>query len=177
MYAILSEFNANAKKSAMTDRGILLKSILCTVSLITSLLFTVEPARAQYDGFGIGVILGEPVGVSGKVWTSEDNAFDGAVAWSFVGTGALYLHSDYLWHQFNLIQVEKGTMPIYYGGGARLVIGDDTKFGIRGVAGLAYLFDTAPVEIFLELGPIFDFIPATGFSMTGGVGVRYYISD
>ena len=154
-----------------------LSIILKTVVAIIFFSAVNHVAAAQHEGFGIGVILGEPVGVSGKVWTSETKAFDGAVGWSFAGDGALYIHSDYLWHNLDLIEVEKGLLPVYYGGGARFLIGDDTKFGIRGVVGMAYLFDSSPVDIFLEIGPIFDFIPSIGFSMSGGIGVRYYLGD
>jgi hypothetical protein len=36
---------------------------------------------AQADGFGVGIILGEPTGLSGKYWLTEKTAVDAAVAW------------------------------------------------------------------------------------------------
>jgi hypothetical protein len=132
-------------------------------------------AFAQREGFGIGLILGEPTGISGKYWIGSTTAVDGGVAWSFVDDGALHLHSDFLKHSFGLIEVEQGAMPVYYGGGARMSIGEDFRFGIRGVVGLNYHFGNAPVDVFIEIAPIFDLIPATTFYLNGGVGVRYFL--
>ncbi len=47
--------------------------------------FTQINLNAQQKDFGLGIILGEPTGVSGKLWTSSENAFDFAAAWSFSG--------------------------------------------------------------------------------------------
>lgn len=53
---------------------------------------------AQDRGFGLGVILGEPTGLSGKYWVSSKNAIDGGLAWSFRRSGFFHVHADYLWH-------------------------------------------------------------------------------
>ncbi|KPK98018.1 MAG: hypothetical protein AMJ90_10080, partial [candidate division Zixibacteria bacterium SM23_73_2] len=55
---------------------------------------------AQEDGFGLGVIVGEPTGICGKLWTSGRTAVDGAVAWSFEGESSVHLHADFLYHDF-----------------------------------------------------------------------------
>ena len=58
---------------------------------------TVDDAWAQ-EGLGLGIILGEPTGISFKSWLSTTTAFDMAAAWSFVDEDALHLHGDYLVH-------------------------------------------------------------------------------
>ena len=75
---------------------------------------------AQDNGLGLGVVFGEPTGLSGKVWTSERTAVDAAVAWSFVGAGWLHIHTDFLIHNFDIIDVSKGSLPLYFGVGAYL---------------------------------------------------------
>lgn len=130
---------------------------------------------AQKEGFGIGLIIGEPTGISGKYWTGQTTAFDGGVAWSFVDNGALHIHSDFLKHIFDLIPVGSGDLPLYFGGGARISVGEEFRFGIRGVVGLNYMFENAPVDVFIEFAPIFDFVPGTAFAMNGGIGVRYFL--
>ena len=41
----------------------------------------VQAAVAREHPFGLGVITGEPSGISGKLWLSEKTAVDGAMAW------------------------------------------------------------------------------------------------
>ncbi len=55
---------------------------------------------AQNSGLGVGMILGEPTGLSAKMWTGKMTAFDAAAAWSFGDEGALHLHADMLFHNF-----------------------------------------------------------------------------
>ena len=47
--------------------------------------------------FGLGVMIGEPTGISGKYWLSPANAIDFAVAWSFANDANFHLHTDYLY--------------------------------------------------------------------------------
>ena len=77
---------------------------------------------AQNSGFGLGIILAEPTGLSAKIWTGKTTAFDAAAAWSFKNDGALYLHGDMLFHNFDLINQ---SFPVYYGIGARVKLEDD----------------------------------------------------
>jgi hypothetical protein len=132
-------------------------------------------ASAQDQGFGIGMILGEPTGVSMKNWLTHKTAFDLAVAWSFSGRDdALHIHGDYLIHDFSLIPVDKGQFPLYFGIGGRIKFSDDVNVAVRIPVGLDYLFADAPVDIFIEVAPMLELTPDTDFDMNGGVGVRYF---
>jgi hypothetical protein len=51
---------------------------------------------------------------------------------------------------------------------------DDDRFGFRAVAGLDDLFEDAPVDIFFEVGPIFDVTPDFEVGLTVAVGVRFW---
>ena len=55
------------------------------ISLIAATIFALSfgSVSAQDSGFGAGFILGEPTGVSAKLWLSKDDAIDYAAAWSF----------------------------------------------------------------------------------------------
>jgi hypothetical protein len=69
------------------------------------LAISLSVTYAQKD-FGIGIILGDPTGVSAKVYTGSENAFDFAAAWSFEGKGHLLFQADYLFdHNSHLILV------------------------------------------------------------------------
>ena len=129
--------------------------------------------HAQDSGLGLGMIIGEPTGLSAKMWTTETIALDAGVAWSFVGAGYLRVHSDILWHNYTL-DVDKGRLPIYYGIGAKLLLASELGLGIRVPVGLAYLFESAPVDLFAELVPGLDLLPGTGFGIDAAIGVRYF---
>ena len=57
---------------------------------------------AEPKGLGIGVMVGEPTGVSVKKWLDATHAIDGGAAWSIAGDDALSLHADYLFHRSGL---------------------------------------------------------------------------
>lgn len=149
-----------------------MKNRLLTVSML--LLVSVLSLHAQDKNFGIGIILGEPSGVSGKLWLGSTNALDMAAAWSFKGDDHLLLQADYVWHSFDLISVSSGKLPIYFGIGGRVLLADDPLIGVRVPIGLDYIFSDAPVDIFLEFVPILDLAPATDFDFGGGIGARYW---
>jgi len=152
-----------------------LKSIILFTLLVTTSLF------AQNKGFGIGIIVGEPTGVSLKTFTGSSTAFDAAAAWSLTDNGGFHIHADYLFHDYSLINVRSGRLPFYYGFGARVKLldkdktGDDLRLGARVPVGLSYEFATFPGDLFFEIVPILDLIPDTDFSFNAAIGFRYYL--
>jgi len=59
--------------------------------------------------------------------------------------------------------------------GGRIKFGEDDDFiGIRIPVGLAYLFEGAPVDVFLEVVPLLDVAPETEFTLNAAIGVRYF---
>lgn len=137
-------------------------------------LFVAGYAQAQEKGFGVGAILGEPIGASFKAWMSETTAFDAAVAYANYDDEGLNLHADYLFHQFDWLSAGSGRLPVYFGIGARVKFADDTHVGFRGPIGVAYMMDTAPVDIFAEVAPILDFTPNWRVEWSGAIGARYW---
>jgi hypothetical protein len=131
-------------------------------------------ALAQHEGFGLGIILGEPTGISGKQWLSETSAVDGAAAWNFGSGGRLHIHATYLLHNYDVFNVKEGRLPLYYGIGGRIAFAKQTVAGLRGVVGAAYHFSGAPVDAFLEIAPIMDLVPGTSFHVHGGIGARFF---
>lgn len=151
--------------------------MLRLIALVSCLPFLALPAASRAaDGFGLGIMVGEPTGLSGKLWLGSRSAVDMGVAWSFEGPDALHLHSDYLAHNFNLIRVDKGALALHYGAGAHLKIddGDDDVFGLRIPVGLTYHFAGAPMDVFLEVVPVMDIVPDMDFEPGGALGVRYF---
>ncbi|MDX1700148.1 MAG: hypothetical protein R3250_05985 [Melioribacteraceae bacterium] len=132
-------------------------------------------AFSQSSGFGIGIIIGEPTGISLKNWTSQNTALDAGVAWAFGRKGALHIHADYLIHEFEMIETKHGQLPVYYGIGGRVLLASDFRVGVRGVIGLSYLLEEIPLDVFLEIVPIFDLVPRTDLSFNAGIGLRYFL--
>lgn len=140
-------------------------------------------ANAQSSGFGLGIMVGDPTGISGKYWLSGDRAADFGLAWSLNGD-YFHVHADYLFHNTSLISVSKGQLALYYGPGVRIRTwskgkwedhdGSQVSFGARFPVGLDYMFDGAPVDCFLELAPSLDLVPSTTFDLDAAIGARYW---
>lgn len=150
---------------------------------VVTMLMAVAGARAE-DGLGIGVIVGEPTGLSVKKWISPTHAIDGALAWSFSENDSFQIHADYLFHDFNVVKIQPGRLPLYAGLGVRVKVKsddnghgrneDDALIGIRVPFGLSYLLDRSPLDLFAEIVPILDVAPDTDFDLNLAVGARFY---
>ncbi|MDD2271498.1 MAG: DUF3996 domain-containing protein [Desulfuromonadaceae bacterium] len=153
--------------------------------VMAAFLAVASVATAQ-DGIGVGVILGEPTGISIKKWISKDQAIDAAAAWSFSDNDSFQLHADYLIHNFGVLNTGSlgGKLPLYYGIGGRIKFENsdnrsghdhnDTLLGVRVPFGISYLFAKAPVDLFAEIVPVLDIAPDTDFHINGAIGARFY---
>ena len=151
------------------------------------LFLAVQGSVAQESGFGLGVIIGEPTGISAKLWTSSVNAFDFGLGWSiggdrigkyegdYNGKSRVHFHMDYLWHSFDAIHSSE-RFPLYYGFGGRMNSGAgyDGSVAVRGVFGIAWLPHNTSIDVFLELVPSLQLTSSTGFAIDAGIGARYF---
>lgn len=131
---------------------------------------------AQESGYGVGLMLGEPSGVSSKVWLDKTNALDFGIGAGFLGDGAGFsIHSDYIYHIKDLFNL-KYKLPFYYGFGVRMRFptNDKFNFGVRGVVGLMMYIKQMPIDIFIEAAPSFRLLPTTGLDVDLAIGSRYY---
>ena len=153
----------------------------CKIAIIVLLLVVSSANARSQDDFGIGIIVGEPTGLSLKYWLDEDYAIDGAAAWSNSENDSFQLHGDYLIHDYDLLEADE--LPVYYGIGARLKFKDDdgrgrnenhAMFGIRFPLGVTYLFDDEPLDLFFELVPVLDLSPGVDLDINAAVGLRLY---
>ena len=130
---------------------------------------------------GVGVNLGSPTGFSGKYWFDRESALDVAIGvyGYYAGryTGSMNLHADYLWHMYGIFGSPESAayehLPIYIGLGAIYSSPDVT--GIRAVAGISWLFEDAPFDLFFDVAPTLVIAPGfTGLSVEPGLGGRFY---
>jgi hypothetical protein len=158
--------------------------LFATIALCTLFM---QASNAQERPFGLGLIFGEPTGLSAKLWTSGATAFDFGLGWSvggdrigrydgrYDGGSRVHFHMDYLWHSWNSIRSTE-RFPLYYGIGGRLNSGAGYRnsLAVRGVFGVAWVPRSAPIDIFLELVPSLQLVPGTGLGVDAGLGARYF---
>lgn len=150
--------------------------------------------------FGLGLMVGAPTGLSGKYFLGDDTAlaFGLGTIYEYRDRRGVHLHVDFLWHPLSLASAKPFELPLYFGIGGRLLDGnrcyryergvcdyyyrDYTALGLRAPLGIAFDFNNVPLDIFLELALVFDFVidhderydDAVFLDLNGAVGVRYY---
>ena len=156
-----------------------MRRISVFVIMMIIIVLADNKVNAQDKGFGAGIMVGQPTGFSGKIWANEINAMDFGVGFSFAkDDNGVNLHADYLWHSFSAIQSEE-KFVLYYGPGLKLKAGNSkvgTKFGIRAVLGLEWMASQSPIDVFLEIAPLFYVAPGTQFKVDAAFGARYYFN-
>jgi len=148
-----------------------MKKRLILVALVP-LLLPIFAHGADGD-LGVGVILGEPTGLTAKLYLSSNDAVDLAASWSF-RSELIYLHADYIRHFPKALGRDLEPLVLYAGIGGLVQLSNNPVVGARFPVGINFFLDDAPFEFFLELGPALLIVPETDFDFTGGIGVRYY---
>jgi hypothetical protein len=151
------------------------------------------PARADIDvdssrgaekgTLGVGIILGEPTGITAKLYLQDDQAIQAAVGSAFIG-GGLQLHGDYVFHPYIFQTRPSFVLPLYVGPGVRLIDytngRDDSSFaiGVRAVGGLLFDFKEVPLDAFIEIAGVLEYefqdSAGLGIQLNAGAGARYY---
>lgn len=184
-------------------RGLLGRAVFALVlAVVFAAAFGSRPAAATEVGysrkFGLGFMLGEPTGLSGKVWVGPTNAIDFGLGFFSYGWGnrcytdnnnvqhcngytAYDVIGDYLW-QSNIVR-GSAQLDWHLGIGGKISGGDywryredghDWSVGVRGSIGLDLMFQNPNfLEIFFEIAPVLYLIP-TFMAPDAALGVRFY---
>jgi hypothetical protein len=158
----------------------LMRHVIRAASVVAA-LFALGAAPAQAEKtFGIGVILGDPSGLTGKVFLNENHALDFGLG-DPLGKG-FYLYGDYLLHFPGVFPPSE--FSFYLGAGAGFHRwekdnrgrGDDeeNRLEARLPVGLEYMTQKVPLGLFVELAPALRISPDMEFEFRGGLGARYY---
>jgi hypothetical protein len=165
-----------------------MRLLLLALPLLLALTSTARAqAQAQAGGdFGLGLIIGDPTGLSGKGFVSETNAIDFAVGFAFIRGEHLQLHADYLWH-FDIKRWSSAQLDLYLGVGPKLGLGfghdhpgpdhgdhDWIGIGARGPFGLSMRFLEAPFDVFLEVAAGLWILPDPHFDLDAAIGGRFW---
>jgi hypothetical protein len=165
-----------------------MKNSIMILTLFLFLLNVSSDNNAQNKKVGLGIIVGEPTGLSAKLWLNGNNALALGLGWSVEGyrfngvdddydkVTRTHLHIDYLWHSFYAIS-SNGQFPLYYGLGGRINTGPvyGGTFGIRALLGVAWLPRSTPLDIFFEIAPTLLLVNSTGFGIDAGIGARFFL--
>lgn len=171
-----------------------MKDSILTRLLLTLGFFAIGFLDTQAQGpkgksFGIGIILGEPTGISAKYWLSNKNALDFAIGGSYFGAPRLQV--DYIW---NTDAFSSSVVKVYAGPGLGIGFGrennglwlkgskgtwfyrdnDNVGISLRAIVGVTVVPTNSPLELFLEIGPNIGIVPGFGSAVDAAIGIRYY---
>src|SRR5262249_13623818 len=134
--------------------------------MLAMLVATAYAARTEigtHRAFGLGVQLGEPTGLTGKLYLGDRHALDFLVGGGYYGRGpywdGVYAHVDYNFQLDNLASGGGVTIPFRVGIGGFLSTGyypyyapgpNDAVVGARVPIGLDFDLESAPVQFYAE---------------------------
>ena len=133
--------------------------------ILLVVLAVVIPAAAFAD-IGIGGVAGydQPSGLSFKLDDFPVVSLGWSVSGDYVhGTVDYWFINDRLEHNFLW----------YLGGGVKASLGSNFGLGLRVPIGVQWYF-IPRFELFAEIVPGFDILPASGFDISGGIGLRFH---
>lgn len=145
-------------------------------SVLLAVAIAAMPAVAYADGgpFGLGIILGQPTGITGEYRLGDHNAIDGAIGLDVINNShTIYIHADYLFVLGNLIGGGDVGLEPYLGPGA-WITANGFSLGVRVPFGLSLDFHRAPLQLFGEVVPGLRLVHDAHLGIGGAIGFRYY---
>lgn len=154
-----------------------------------------RPSSSSMSGdLGLGLMLGQPNGITLKYWTSSTHALNFGLTYAF--GNSLGFIGDYLWHFPHAFssathgQVSNEFVPYLGVGGVVSVstvanpsnrssifgntAGSGFSLGVRVPLGIEFLPKSLPLGVFLELDPGLGLIPGAFGFLQADVGIRFY---
>ena len=168
------------------------KRILMAIALALS-LSPITASAAQGGPFGLGIILGEPTGITGRYNMNRTNSVQGGISFNFDQWFLLY--GDYLYNWPGVFGGQNqfvANLTPYVGVGGLIVLSNrnevetrkyryytttsssKTAVGFRIPLGLEWRAPSFPLGVFLELVPGMTIVPGTNAFFQGGIGARFY---
>lgn len=141
--------------------------------------------------FGLGIALGSPTAITGKVWLTNSTAFDFGLGYS--SRDYVLVYGDYLLHRTGLFGANEFTRELnsYYGLGLGIYSWDrnyyyedrpagwrrkegDLGVYVRVPFGVEWNPRDPPLGVFAEIVPGVSLIPSVDVIINAAVGIRYY---
>jgi len=153
-----------------------------TLCLLAALFITTAPvsmaqnlrsAQGPATDVGLGGQIGDPSGVTLKLYQRPGLAYEFLAAWDL--DRFFFLNGHVLYER----PIPDSPLHYYFGPGVILGISDDGPddaelvIGISGQVGVNFFVER--FEVFLHLTPRLSIIPDTDGDFGGGIGLRYYL--
>ncbi|QXD14485.1 hypothetical protein GQ464_013735 [Rhodocaloribacter litoris] len=130
-------------------------------------------AQPAPGSFGLGGQIGEPSGITLKLYRSRSVSYDFLAAWDL---------DDFFFLNVHLLNARplgrEREFHVFFGPGAFIGILDRPRFrddevvvGLSGQVGLGLFIER--FELFVQLTPRLSLLPATDGDLGGGLGARY----
>lgn len=168
-----------------------MKKLILGLIIVVMSIMTFNEAKASGPmgrNFGFGIVFGDPFGATINYWVSRENSLAAYIGASYFG--GLRVGGDYLFHfdAFNSQVVKmyagpgvavgfgRGRGIIYRENKNRFYYWEDDQVGIatRVIFGVNIIPRRAPIEIFVEAGPLIGISPDVGVNMDASIGIRFY---
>jgi len=153
-----------------------MKTLRLTLAAVAVLVVTATAQPAGAGKLGVGLMAGQPSGLSAKAWLSPNTAVDAGLGWgSWWSEGWLHVHADFLYHFKDLVpDLEFATLPPYVGIGGRIKLTDEVHVGARVPFGITMVFKEYPIDLFLEVVPLLNLVPRPYGDWNSAIGFRFY---
>ena len=151
-------------------------TLLLTALWLAVAMMAPRPASAQDSGFGLGIVLGDPSGLSFKGYVGPTMAIDGAVGYGVINDGHLSAYVDFLW-EWQMTSWERADLALYVGVGPKIgqfFHHDELRVGARAPVGVSFQFSRVPLDFFVEVAAGLWFIDHVDFDLDAGLGLRYW---
>lgn len=135
------------------------------VCFLLSAASAAQPAKA-----GVGLMLFEPSGLTGKLWLGGTTALAGGIGWSAEKDHYLHVHADFLFLRYRLAGDANLDLDLYLGAGGKIIFRDFDNAWVRVPVGVDFLLRKSPFNFFFEVVPSFNFSEVNLF---GAIGFRY----
>jgi hypothetical protein len=138
------------------------------------------PAHSR-STWGLGLMIGDPSGVSARKWLSKERALDFGLAYSF--NEYVVLMADYKWIFRDWIEDEFDTDHFHPTIGVGMSLSaldqsvteeDSFYLGVRIPLGVEWVIPDTRVGVFIELTPLLQIVSSTEVDIMGTLGARYY---
>ena len=168
-------------RHAFNPRQLYSKKMKKTLLLVVFAMAFTAAAQDYKGHYGIGLLIGEPIGISIKKFNNTNEAFQYTLGYSLVDEKqGVNIGADYLLHNYDIITAERGRIPFYYGGGIHFKSynNEGNQLYTRVTLGVAYEAVDFPVDVFFEFAPGLSLLRTSGESdlvvPNYGIGARFY---
>lgn len=146
--------------------------------VFTTLLLYFNLMATPQLGVGGSLAFYPQPGATLKYWFNELKAVDGYASFTAgEDFSNLYIGSRYLIHDYNLVTMESGKMPVYWGVGPLLNFSHEglSRFiSLQIPLGVDYLDANKSFGVFVEITPTLSIFKDVSFYIGGALGVRIF---